>query len=834
MVSMKKKLAIALPLVFLSFQIWAQENPQSDHITTKLAAYISRSAPEKIYLHTDKDLYAHDETIWFKAYLINGVNHTISNKSKVIYVELLDSNDNLIVQRKLYFNGSGASGDIKVDGSFEEGDYNIRAYTKYMLNEDSPVFFQKEISILKRPIPTSIANKTLPEDTINRKNPDQDVRMPERAELNVRFFPEGGDLVTGLQSVMGLKITDGFGNGIILKGNIIDEEGNGVNSFQTHEFGLGAVSITPKKDTRYYADISVDGISYKIPVPKALDNGYVVQLKNRGSQILIKISTTIGQGLNGSLLLGHIRGEVFLKHSVHSYKNSYTISIPTSILSDGVAHFTLFDPKGAPRCERLTFIDNPDNATDLTLKTGKADYRFREKVEIDLSLVDAQRKPLQGDFSISVALDNSLLKNTPGIKSWLLLNSDMGNTIENPNYFFGEDSTIRKNSLDILMLTHGWRRFVWKSFLTDDFTKIPKFLPEKGIMINGRTTALGDPYQAKKSTLTLSILGPEIYQEKITTDDQGKFSFGPFVFQDSVRAIINATAPSQNKKGNSDLAVHIDSFPSTVNIADSTGQGLPKKTVVTQADLEQEYRDTQSDFEYSPEATALSEVIVTAKKKTRKERIEEELNKMTLYGSAQNRLFPDSIPGLSASSSVFDIIRQVAGVQVTGTSVRIRGITSFTGGGDPLFTVDGVPVSPDFIQTLTVQDILFVDVLKGNEAAIYGARGTNGVIALYTDRGRSFEGPQEKHPYITSFVVQGFYRAREFHSPDYGVKKPDHHIPDRRTTLYWNPEIKIEGETPTKLYFYTADVTGKYTITVEGISTDGNPVSEQYSFHVFE
>ena len=127
-----------------------------------------------------------------------------------------------------------------------------------------------------------------------------------------------------------------------------------------------------------------------------------------------------------------------------------------------------------------------------------------------------------------------------------------------------------------------------------------------------------------------------------------------------------------------------------------------------------------------------------------------------------------------------------------------------------------------------------MDVLKGNEAAIYGARGTNGVIALYTDRGRSFEGPQEKHPYITSFVVQGFYRAREFHSPDYGVKKPDHHIPDRRTTLYWNPEIKIEGETPTKLYFYTADVTGKYTITVEGISTDGNPVSEQYSFHVFE
>src|SRR5690554_767515 len=281
MVSMKKKFAIALPLIFLSLQIWAQENPQSDNITTKLEAYVSRSAPEKTFLHTDKDLYTHGETIWFKAYLINGVDHSTSDKSKVIYMELLDSNDNFIVQRKLYINGPGASGDINIDGSFEEGDYSIRAYTKYMLNEGSPIFFQKEISILKRPIPNSIANKSLSEDTKDRKNPNHDVRVAELAGPNVRFFPEGGDLVTGLQSRMGLKIIDEFGNGIALKGNIIDEEGNVINSFQTHEFGLGAVSITPKKDMKYYADISVNGISYRIPVPKSLDNGYVVQLKNR-------------------------------------------------------------------------------------------------------------------------------------------------------------------------------------------------------------------------------------------------------------------------------------------------------------------------------------------------------------------------------------------------------------------------------------------------------------------------------------------------------------------------------------------------------------------------
>src|SRR5690606_12482692 len=137
--------------------------------------YVSRSAPEKTFLHTNKDLYTHGETIWFKAYLINGVNHFKTDKSRVVYVELLNSQDSVVIKRKLYIDGSSVFGDIKIDASFEEGDYSIRAYTKYMLNEGSPVFFQKEISILKRPIPNSIANKTLLEDTKDRKNPNHDV-----------------------------------------------------------------------------------------------------------------------------------------------------------------------------------------------------------------------------------------------------------------------------------------------------------------------------------------------------------------------------------------------------------------------------------------------------------------------------------------------------------------------------------------------------------------------------------------------------------------------------------------------------------------------------------
>ena len=830
-------LLTALPLFFLSSQILAQKNIQIDTLTQKLDAYVNNLAPEKVYIQTDKDFYTVGDTIWFKSYMVNGINHFAGNNSKIIHVELLNKNGGLEKKRKLYADKGTAFGDIEIDSSMDEGDYRIRAYTRYMLNDGHPCFFEKKISIFARPRANN--GQSYIAELVNNeegKEQEKDITNSRISKPNVQFFPEGGNLVMGLQSGIGLKITDEFGKGIAIKGKILDQEGNIINTFQTYDFGLGVFPITPVTGMEYYAELHIDGIVHRYSLPTALDKGYVVQLKNQGPRIIVKVATNIDQGLAGTVVVGHIRGEVFLNHSKEDTdKKSYLIKFPTSGLADGVAHFTLFNRQGEPISERLTFIDNPENDMDLTLKMDKSVYKLREKVNLDMSIFDTKGKPLQGNFSISVALDKSFEERTSNIKSWLLLNSDLGYTVENPYYFFEGNSEIRKRLLDILMITHGGQSFFWRSFRLDQFSRAPEFPPEKGIMINGTTTAFNNRDKPRRALVTLSIFGQDVYQEKKLTDVQGKFSFGPLVIVDSVEAFINASPTIQNK--NEKFTIYLDTSRTRVDIDNITRQKSHKKPFPVQGEHKKEDRDMVSDFEYVPKVTALSEVVVQAKRKTRKELIEEELNKMTVYGAAQNRLFPDSIPG-SSSRTVFDLLTGVAGVQVLGSfpnqRVQIRGVSTLGSSKNPLFLLDRVPVAVDFIQSMSLNDVLFVDILKGGEAAFYGSRGTNGVVAIYTDRGTIFQNWQKEHPGVTNFVVQGFYKAREFYGPNYGAKKLNHKIPDYRTTLYWNPEVIINGKAQIKLDFYTGDLAGKYFVRIEGVTNDGNAVSKQYSFYVMD
>jgi len=837
----KRSIFISLGfLLSFIFQVSAQENKRFQNMLGNLATYTNSASPEKVYVQTDKDLYTNGETIWFKAYILNGITHGVSAKSKVVYIELIDSRDTIIAKRKLYTKAAGAHGDITLPKDIKEGTYVLRAYTKYMLNDENPVIFQKEIPIwAQRSNSNYVAN-----EASNEKKEDEQIVKNKIAPLRakkpiVNFFPEGGDLVTGIESVLGVKITDEKGNGLALEGKIFDQDSVLASTFRSYEFGLGHATFKVAPDSDYHLQIQIEGRLLKYPIPAPLLKGYTLRVTNMGEHLNVRAATNIANGLQGALLVGHLRGDVFFKQFLSSRgENVFNVKLLTSKMRDGIAHFTLFAPNGEPVSERLTFVESPENNLELSVKTPKSSYGFRNKVVVDLALVDDRGKPLDGDFSMSVVTQKGLQKDMENLKSWLLLNSDLGGTIEDPNFFFQEDAKGRKFLLDLLMLTHGWRRFTWQSLMKTGVNKELTFEPEKGIMISGNTTAFDNRYRPKKTVATLSMMGKHISQEKKPTNAQGKFSFGPFFFQDSVKTIINANSVPDTKKTQDQVSIYLDPPFPKLPVKNTIRRSIDTMTTsYAKPYLEKAKLKKLADFKYDPKVTQLKEVVVTSEKKTQQELINKELNSRTLYGQAQNRLFPDSIRW-SQTGSVLDILRLVPGVQVSGIfpkqSVQIRGPGTFYGSTSPLFLLNGMPVDLSVIQAMRPFNVLFIDVLKGADAAIYGGRAANGVIAIYTKRGENFESIPKRYPGVANATVPGFYKAREFYAPNYTMTIPEHQKPDYRSTLHWEPDIVIKEKDNAEIQFYTGDTDGEYVIRVEGVTADGRPVTGYQSINVVD
>ncbi len=106
------------------------------------------------------------------------------------------------------------------------------------------------------------------------------------------------------------------------------------------------------------------------------------------------------------------------------------------------------------------------------------------------------------------------------------------------------------------------------------------------------------------------------------------------------------------------------------------------------------------------------------------------------YGTVSKKNLTSSVSKIDATNNrfagynnIYDLIRgQCPGVNVNGKSITIRGVNTIMGSTDPLFVVDGIVVnSLDFINP---QEVRSIEVLKDSSAAIYGSRGSNGVIMI--------------------------------------------------------------------------------------------------------
>lgn len=798
--SVKYKLLRTLGMLLLlaCFSDAFSQSFNQDSITERFAEYSEHNLQEKIYAHTDRELYLAGEILWFKLYNVNTASNKSIEFSKVAYVEIIDKNQKPVLQAKIGIDMGSGSGSLYLPVSLSSGNYQFRAYTSWMKNFSPGYYFEKDIRLvntLTKPEKQSVANVDV--------------------NFDIQFFPEGGNMVESLPAKLAFRAIDSQGKGIDFQGTLADENNNSLLSFKPLKFGIGSFSFTPENGKTYRAIIEIPGSKTIVKELPSVKTGYVLQLENAGAErIKVKIHANEGSSNQQLVLFVHTRQDKKLSESITLNGGKAELLIEKKKLSEGISQFTLFNNAGKALAERLYFI-RPASQLNLVIKADKSAYSTRNKVSLELLSKDEKGLEIDADASVSVFASNASPSDEADIFNYLWLKSDLKGTIESPGYYLNNKDGLADEALDNLMLTHGWRRFVWQDVITGN-KPVFGFIPEiDGHIIHGRIIDTRTQAPANNILAYLSLPGKKLHLYGARSNSSGLVSFH-----------------TRDIYGPSELVAQTD----------------------TQQDSTYKI-DILSPFSNEYSGTKQPELILN--EDIRKQLFTQSLSSQVqnVYSSNKLRTF---YPALVDSSAFYlkpdktylldnfvrfntmeEVLREyVVEVPVTrqrddfSVWVTVRPhLTDIPKSVKPLIILDGVPIfdSGNKIIKYDPKKVRSLDVVA--QKYFLGALNFEGILNFTTYKGNLPDFQLDAKATIVDY--EGLQLKREFYSPVYETAaQTESRLPDFRNVLYWSPDIKINSDGKKIISFYTSDQENDYTIMLQGISSSGKAGSASLNIEV--
>jgi hypothetical protein len=780
---------------------------------------------EKVYIHTDRNCYYPGDDIWFKAYLIDASDRSLSNHSNNLHVELISPFSKIIINHVIRLDDGLGNGDFKLPDNLKSGRYRIRAYTNYMRNFGDQLFFNKEITIIN-----SSDSINAVSDSVNYK----------KNKIEINFFPEGGSLVDNVSSVVAFKAVNAIGKGCNVSGEIYSSEGEFIKTFKSSHLGMGSFSLRPVSGLSYYSIVKdTVGNELRSEIPKSYQSGITLSSStNEDDELMITVCTnseTLPVMLDKDLVLSFSVRKVPLKtisFKLKTYNNSFVL--PTEDLPDGIVMMTLSTLEDVPLAERLIYIQR-ESDFKIRIEPNKEVYKQRDSVAIRISSSTGSDILQEAFLSLS-AVEKSFTDNTSQfpstISSWFLLESDVRGPIEEPSYYFDPSNPNRLNELDLLLLTQGWRDFKWK------YDNMNYYPPEVGFTVSGRLRKYNVNKPLEVSMVSIGIIENENSLITTTTvDSSGRFRLEGINLPGEATLIVSAIS----KKGNPQGLVLLDSLKYTPEkVFDNLPLQmiLPEENVATFKQVYEIKETIKRKYRLS-DTISLGEVSIIAKKTKDFQTIKVE-NSRIQYGKPDNEVI--ITPQFAAYQNAFEVLKgRVAGVIIAGGvtatgapsySIRIRGVNSINGGSNLLFLIDGVKKSFNDILSLPVSSIDRIDVLKSaGQTATFGVLGANGVISIITRTGdRLLQDQPVNHS--ANIKISGYDKPRIFYAPKHLPLSLSAFEPDLRITLFWKPDIMLQPNKYQILKYFNADNSSTIKVTIEGITTTGIPVTGQTEYEV--
>ncbi len=792
-----KILRILLLLLLACVEIvpvaFSQNQTAEQSIVQTFNQYREQYIPEKLFVHTDRDSYVSREILWFRIYYVDAFYNRPASLSQIAYIEILDKNNLPVIQQKVSLKKGESDGSMIIPVNIPSGVYRLRAYTNWMKNFSPDYYFEKAIRIT-RP-----------------QNGQPDSAISKTKHYDIQFFPEGGNLVQQIESRVAFRITDAHGRGLEFNGILINGNKDTILKFHPANRGLGNFLFTPAPGQTYKAIIRFPGGEEVVKeLPAAYPDGYTLSLSKTNEE-KINVHMNASSSLDGEDVYLFVHGS----HSCLPVEKNKLVDrranflLNPAELEEGISHFTLFDKLGRPVCERLYF-KYPEKRLLISL-SANPEYKIREKIDLELSAKDSAGKPVSADLSIGVYRLDSLQDLDPAnISEYLYLSSELG-AVESPSSYFEEDKS-READMDNLMLTHGWRRFVWKDLLEHKSVSL-EFAPEHyGHIIQGKLVDNNTGLPAVDINTYLSIPSSRNEFRCTTSSTDGHVKFEMPGFYGS-QEIILQTNTSEDSTHHVEVT---DPFSEKYS-----SRSLPEYVVPADnaADLLDHSIAEQVQHIYA--GPRLNRFSMPA------------IDTTSFYSDPDERYYLDSF---TRFQTMEEVIREyVVSTNVTHHrekfQLRLVNKPQMQFFGDPpLILIDGVPFfEPDDLFQQDPVKIRRIDLV--NREYSLGYRYFYGVISLTTYRG-DLNGIR-MNPHATVFDYPGIPEQREFFSPVYETEdQVNSRMPDFRTLLYWSPEIKTDQKKGESIQFYASDIPGKYVAVIMGITTNGEPGSQVIYFTV--
>ena len=828
---------------------------------------MERIPKEKLYLHLDKPFYGAGEKIWFKGYLVNATTHQDNSQSNFIITELINRSDSIVERKKIRRDSLGFHNAFTLPATLPAGDYYLRGYSNWMLNEDPDFFFSRNIKIgnsIDNTIVSSIEyqqeddthytakikftsnvqavfenttikylylengkiknkgkKKTDENGWISISLPDLKSPAARRIEVefddpqyiykrtfhlpvftndfDVKFFPEGGALLSIPHQNVAFKAqgADGFSKEV--EGFLFNSKGDTLTNFRSEHNGMGIFTMNPVNNETYYVTVRTnDSITKRFDLPAIEPKGISIAMSHYKQEIRYEIQKTEATEWPQKLfLLAHTRGKLAILQPINPKRTFGKMN--DSLFTEGITHFMLIDEQGNALSERLIFVpDHKPNQWQIT--ADQPTYGKREKVSLQIAAKDNEGNPVEGTFSVSITDRKSIQPDSlaDNILSNLLLTSDLKGYVEDPAYYFLNQDARTLRSIDYLMMTHGWRRHKMENVLRTPSLNFTNYI-EKGQTISGRIMGF---FGANVKKGPICVLAPK-YNIIATTETDEK---GQFIVNTSFRDSTTFLVQARTKKGFAGVDILMD--PPQYPVATHKAPYFNGATTFME-DYLMNTRD-QYYMEGGMRVYNLKEVTVTAKR--------ERPSSKSIYTGGINTYTVEEDRLQGYGQTAFDAASRLPSVTITnGSEIHIRNNSE-----PAIIVIDDIVYedASDILKDIQVSDMSSISLLRGADAVILGPRASGGAVVITLKDPRNL--PARPAQGIITYTPLGYSESVEFYHPTYETpEKKNAQRSDFRSTVYWNPELRLNAEGKATIEYYTPDSTAPEDIIIEGVDKNG-------------